>query len=782
MYFRLLKKDLKRKKTMNTIMLIFIILASMFVASSANNMITVATALDDYFAMAEVSDYWYVTAYQEEAERFAAFAKDNGYGLKITALTQIDPKNVSISGEKFSYGNSTCLSTIGGVKVFDENENEITHVNDGEIYVPYDIFSSKEDNFYNGCKIVIDTGSIKKEFTLKSYTKDAIFGSTMMGMTRFLVSENDYQLFASPDTTIFYALAVYTDDEAFAEKLNDFDLKSIVNADRSIIKMMYLMDILTAAVILIVSICLILISMVILRFTINFTMNAEFREIGVMKAIGISNSKIRTLYITKYFAISAVGTVIGLALSVPFGNLLIESVSKNIILSGRNRFYLNIIFAMATAAVVVLFCYLCTGKIKHFSPIDAIRSGETGERYTKKSIIRLSKSRISPIAFMSVNDILSGIKKYISMILIFTLGLLLIIIPVNTINTLQSDKLLTLFSAADCDLVITKELLFSSDGRNEDMINEGLDNVRKTLRDNNIDADVFQEIMFRFSVSHNNKKSSSLAFQGTGGVTADMYSYIEGTAPQNENEVALTYVTAEKIDAKIGDEVEIIMGDETRTYTITALFQSMNNMGEGIRFYHGDDIDKNLAGGSFGIQIRFRDNPDKKTMNERKELLKRAYPENDVNTAGEYISHMIGDVAGQLQGVKKLILGIIICINILVAVLMVKSFITKEKSEIAVLKAIGFKNSSLVIWQSLRIGIVLVISIIIGAAISTPLSHLTVEPIFRMMGAYSIEFDIVPLEVYVIYPLIVLFATVLAAVAGALQLNKISASETSNIK
>lgn len=782
MYFRLLKKDLKRKKTMNTIMLIFIILASMFVASSANNMITVATALDDYFAMAEVSDYWYVTAYQEEAERFAAFAKDNGYGLKITALTQIDPKNVSISGEKFSYGNSTCLSTIGGVKVFDENENEITHVNDGEIYVPYDIFSSKEDNFYNGCKIVIDTGSIKKEFTLKSYTKDAIFGSTMMGMTRFLVSENDYQLFASPDTTIFYALAVYTDDEAFAEKLNDFDLKSIMNADRSIIKMMYLMDILTAAVILIVSICLILISMVILRFTINFTMNAEFREIGVMKAIGISNSKIRTLYITKYFAISAVGTVIGLALSVPFGNLLIESVSKNIILSGRNRFYLNIIFAMATAAVVVLFCYLCTGKIKHFSPIDAIRSGETGERYTKKSIIRLSKSRISPIAFMSVNDILSGIKKYISMILIFTLGLLLIIIPVNTINTLQSDKLLTLFSAADCDLVITKELLFSSDGRNEDMINEGLDNVRKTLRDNNIDADVFQEIMFRFSVSHNNKKSSSLAFQGTGGVTADMYSYIEGTAPQNENEVALTYVTAEKIDAKIGDEVEIIMGDETRTYTITALFQSMNNMGEGIRFYHGDDIDKNLAGGSFGIQIRFRDNPDKKTMNERKELLKRAYPENDVNTAGEYINHMIGDVAGQLQGVKKLILGIIICINILVAVLMVKSFITKEKSEIAVLKAIGFKNSSLVIWQSLRIGIVLVISIIIGAAISTPLSHLTVEPIFRMMGAYSIEFDIVPLEVYVIYPLIVLFATVLAAVAGALQLNKISASETSNIE
>lgn len=782
MYLRLLKKDLKRKKTMNTIMLIFIILATMFVASSVNNMITVATALDDYFEMAEVPDYWYATAYKEEAERFADFAEENGYELKTSKLTQIDPKSVTISGEQFSYGRTLTLSTVSVTKVFDENENEITHVNDGEIYVANEIFNMEEHDFYNGCKIVIDTGKEKKEFTLKGYTKDALFGTSMTGMTRFLVSENDYKLFDLPDKTIYYSLAVYTDDDSFAEKINAFNPEFIMNVDRSAAKMMYIMDTLIAAIILIVSICLILISMVILRFTINFTMNAEFREIGVMKAIGISNSKIRTLYITKYFAISAVGAAIGLALSFPFGNLLIKSVSGNIIISGGNKFYLNIIFAAATAAIVVLFCYLCTSKIKKFSPIDAIRNGESGERYSRKSVIRLSKSRISPVPFMSVNDILSGLKKYVSMILIFTLGLLLIIIPVNTINTLQSDKLVTMFAMADCDLVINQELLFASNKRNEDMINEKLDEVRKTLQDNNIEADVFQEIVFRFQVSLGNKTTSSLALQGIGGVTADMYSYIEGTPPQNKNEVALSHIIADKISAKIGDEIEISIGDQARKYTVTALIQTMNNGGEGIRFYHGDDIDKSLAVGSFGIQILYKDNPDKKTFDERKELLKKAYPDNDVYTAGEYISDMIGDVAGQLQGVKSLILGIIICINMLVAVLMVKSFITKEKGEIAVLKAIGFKNSSLVVWQSLRIGIVLLISIIIGTAVSTPLSHLTVEPIFRMMGAYSIEFDIIPLEVYVIYPLTVLFATVLAAVAGALQLNKISASETSNIE
>ena len=113
---------------------------------------------------------------------------------------------------------------------------------------------------------------------------------------------------------------------------------------------------------------------------------------------------------------------------------------------------------------------------------------------------------------------------------------------------------------------------------------------------------------------------------------------------------------------------------------------------------------------------------------------------------------------------------------------MVKSFIIKEKGEIAVLKAIGFKNSSLVAWQTIRIGIVLLISIVLGTCLSTPLSKLTDEPVFQMMGAYSIHFDIMPLEVYVFYPLIVLIVTELAAFISAQNLRKVSAAEASNIE
>ncbi|MDE6104000.1 MAG: FtsX-like permease family protein, partial [Oscillospiraceae bacterium] len=215
---------------------------------------------------------------------------------------------------------------------------------------------------------------------------------------------------------------------------------------------------------------------------------------------------------------------------------------------------------------------------------------------------------------------------------------------------------------------------------------------------------------------------------------------------------------------------------------ITATLQSMNNMGEGIRFYQDEELDYSYVSGCFGIQIKYLDSPDNDELDQRKALLKEIDPDNKICTPGEYIGYMIGDVSGQIGNIRNLILLVVLCINVLVTVLMVKSFITKEKGELEMLKAIGFNNSSLIAWQTIRIGIILLISIILGTLLSTPLSKLTVKPAFKMMGAISIEFEIVPIKVYLLYPLILLVVTVLAAWITSFQLRKISASEVSNIE
>ena len=780
MYLAILKKDIKRKKTMNIILLVFVVLAATFIASSANNLITVSSALDNFFDKANVPDYWFASTSVSDVAVFEKFAEENGYDYDISRLIQIEPRNILVEGEKLEYSNTMALSTLGGIKIFDKNNEVITRVDDGELYVTNFMFESTENDFHEGGKVFISQGGIEREFTIKGYTKDALFGSSMVGMTRFLVSENDAKLFDSEDAAVCSAIEVHTEDADYRDKFNALGINTIMSIDRSMFKMIYIMDILIAAILLVVSVCLILISMVILRFIINFTIAEEFREIGVMKAIGIKNDAIRGLYVVKYFAISVVGTAVGLGLSFPFSRIMINGVSNKIIISGGDHFLLNIGAAILAGAAVVWFSYLCTRKIRRFSPIDAIRSGETGERFRKKGFLRLGSPALPTVPFMALNDIFSGIKSYVSMIIIFILGTLLVIIPVNTINTLRSDDLITTFNMIRSDHIIAQELLFNPNEDNRERIERQFSEVREMFAENGIDVDVFQEIMFRTNIHKGDKRTNSLSFQAMGGVTSDMYTYLDGTSPQNVHEVALTYVTAGQIGAEIGDDVEIKVGGDTSVYTVTAINQSMNNMGEGVRFHPDAELDYNYAAGSFGIQVNYRDDPDKRELAERRALLEKLYPDAKIYTPGEYIGYMIGDVAGPLDSMKTLILSIVLGINILVAVLMVKSFIAREKGEIALLKAIGFKNDPLVWWQTLRIGIVLIVSVLVGALISSPLSGLIITPIFRMMGAYSIEFEIRPFEVYVVFPLTVLAATAFAAFVSAQGLRKISSADISN--
>lgn len=783
MYLRILKRDLKRKKTMNVILLIFIILASTFIASSVSNMLSVSTAMDSYLKKAGMPNYWFCTADKGEVDRFESFAKKEGYGYRSSELLQVVPEDIRVDGKEFDYSNTCVLSSLrNSMKVFDRENEELKKVNDGEIYVAAYMYFTNEYGFHDGGKIRIASKGREKTFTIKGYIKDAAYGTPTIGMTRMLISENDYEYFAGVPQSILHSVYVYTEDAGYIEKYNNLDLKTTFNVDRVGMKNMYAMDMITAVAVLVVSICLILISMVILRFIIQFTLSQEYREIGVMKAIGIADRKIRGLYLVKYFAISLVGSVIGLACSVPFGGILKKDFERNIVMDGGENFFINVICALLVAAVTVLFCYFCERRVKRFTPVDAIRNGENGERYSHKGVIHLNRMTLAPVPFMAVNDIMSGLKRFITMIVIFVLGILLIIIPLNTINTLQSDNLLTWFNMAKCDHIISQDLLFDAKDNKIELEKEIRD-IKQKLSENNVKAEVFREILFRMNISHNGKRMSSLAFQGVGDISCERYGYIRGTAPRQNDEVAISHIVAEQIGADVGDDVEINIGTETRKYTVTAVNQSMNNMGEGIRFYQKETLDYSCIVGNFGLQIRYMDSPDESSLSKRKELLQELHPKGQVYTSGGYINDMIGEgISEQIESVKWMILLVILCINSLVTVLMVKSFLIKEKGEIAMLKVLGFKDSSLVAWQSLRIGIVLFIAIVIGTLLSTPLSKVTVEPIFRMMGAHSINFEIRPLEVYVIYPLIVLIVTVAAGMIAAQQVRKISASETSNIE
>ena len=792
MYLNILKKDLKRKRAMNVILLVFIILATMFVSSSVNNIISVTTALDNYLDMADAPDYFAATMNKSSSDDIGEIIKnaESADRFGIEEMLYMSQMNVLRDGEPLNASSNTQILQSDkdiSMNYFLDDNSILESVKPGEFYMTS--YAMENLGLDIGDKITVEINDVSKEFTLAGGFKDAVLGSDMISMTRFFISAEEFETYTSDEmTNTMYGgnfCYIHTDDvEKMLSEISDMTDSFAFTMDRAIIKFTYVFDMIVTGLILAVSIILIAIAFVVLRFTITFTLSEEYREIGVMKAIGIGNMKIRGLYLTKYAALSVIGAVIGLALSFPFGEMLMSVSSKSVIISDQNHVFINIICALLVIVVILLFCFGCTGKVKKMTPIDAIRNGQTGERFRKKSVMSLGKSKLPAIPFLALNDIVSSPKRYSIIALTFFLCLSLMLMLSATASTLKSDTMINTFGMAPCDVTMNtgdKMMNFMTEGSRE-KLEDYLDDMEQTLAENGMPTECIQELFFNLTVSHDGHEKKITTYQGTGS-TMDMYEYTAGTVPQNSNEIAITRIAAESINADIGDTITMKTVDGEKEYIITAFFQAMYNQGYGIRLHTDEDINYIQSSGGTSLQIRFTDNPDDAEIQRRIEKLRELYPDyQDILTSSKWVQKNVG-VSETLDSVKLLVAILTVVLSALITILMERSFIAKEQGEIALMKAVGTRNSKICAYHTLRFLFVGIIAVIISEIFAMPLTHICVDPIFKMMGMeLAVEYVINPVEIYLIFPVIVLATTTVSAFLTSLYTRKIKSSDTANIE
>jgi len=113
---------------------------------------------------------------------------------------------------------------------------------------------------------------------------------------------------------------------------------------------------------------------------------------------------------------------------------------------------------------------------------------------------------------------------------------------------------------------------------------------------------------------------------------------------------------------------------------------------------------------------------------------------------------------------------------------MTRTFIIRDIGEIALLKSIGFTDRAAKIWQTLRVIIVLVISITLGILLSNLLNPIVFKYTFGIMGADKVQPHIIAMEVYLFYPLLLLAGTGIAAVLSTGMIGKIKLTQIRNIE
>ena len=71
--------------------------------------------------------------------------------------------------------------------------------------------------------------------------------------------------------------------------------------------------------------------------------------------------------------LAVIGAFVGFFMSIPFSDLLLRSVSSNMVLEADNHFLLSVLGAILVVIVILLYAFRCTQLVKKSSPIDAIR-------------------------------------------------------------------------------------------------------------------------------------------------------------------------------------------------------------------------------------------------------------------------------------------------------------------------------------------------------------------------------------------------------------------------
>ena len=774
---------------MNMILLLFMILATMFVSSSVNNIIKVTTALDSYFEMADVPDYFAIVMNKNCAIDIDKTVRS------ASAVERYAMENVlSLSPENFIYEDGDIV--VEGMNLLQSDICMNYFLSDGSI-----LETVRQGEFYMtegeadalgvdvGDRLTIECNGVRREFVLADKIKDALLGSKSVTDYRYIISKEDFESFLSAENTEKYyggkLVYIYSSDmETALPQIKPLAENSNLAMDRAMMRFLYFFDMMVVGILLIVSMIFIMIAFVVLRFTISFTLSEEFREIGVMKAIGIGNRKIRGLYLVKYIGLSVIGAAIGLALSFPFGKMLMGVSSPNMIVGNQSPVVVNIVCAILVVAVILWFCYGCTGRVKKLTPIDAIRNGQTGERFRKKSLMSLGKSRLPMSPFLALNDMVSSPRRYGIISLTFFLCLSLLLMLSATVSTINSDSLAASLGWADCDVYLDSKITaecMMEDGHEK--LEKHLDEMEQTLARHGIPAKCYKEMMFFLPVSFGENEGNNICIlQGTGS-TMDMYEYTAGTAPQNIDEIAITRIAADQLNATIGDTVTIKTIDGDKEYIISAFFQSFNSAGSDIRLHTDAYINYGQAGSGGDTQITFTDHPDRKEIERRIKEIQRIFPDyGNIRSCAEAVADMIG-IAGTLDAVKSLVVVLTIVLSALITVLMERSFIAKEQGEIALMKAIGTRNGKIYAYHALRFIFVGMIAVIIGEIFAIPLTHLCFDPLFKMAGMeLAVDYVVNPVEMYLGFPIVILATTGASAFLTALYTRKVKSSDTANIE
>ncbi|HEX3023004.1 MAG TPA: ABC transporter permease [Lachnospiraceae bacterium] len=760
MKWKMLINDFKRNRAGNVALLLFMFLAAWLVVAATIVVTQLITSMTGMYQIAKPPHFLQMHKGEIEDDRINQFnsSYDGVTAWQNVAMIDVYGDNLTVYGDD-EFRLSDCrldISLVKQNKEYDlllDEERKAIHVNKGEIGIPVILLDAYNINL--GDTVVLTSNGITRDFKVTEFVHDAQMNSKLCSSTRLLISDSDFDELFGRAGEKEYLIEVYFEDSSMA---SDYQT-AYENADLPqdgqavtytvIFLLSALADIVMSMVLVLVSTLLVLIALLCIKYTIMASLEEEIGEIGTMKAIGMMFKDIRNLYLEKYRLMVAAGILIGYILALTLSNIFTGHVSKTFGKQPVSFLTIGLPIVSCTLVYIITlhYCKRVLGKLRKVTVVDALVTGNGFGRKerVKDGVHRCKKTPINLL--VSMREVRANFSGFIIIFIVMLIVSGMIIVPINLLNTMKSKEFISYMGSSLDDVRVEIDTGENLDTRYENM---------KNLLSKSQDINGYREYK-RVRIETMNSEGEIMNLSIDCGVEAgNELRYLEGKAPSNINEIAVSKLNAEAMGKNVDDRITLKYNNVEMELIISGIYQDVTSGG-----YTAKAIDSfdGLEAQKYTFAINLIEGIEAKNITSIwSNQLGGGY---DIEPMEEFIDQTLGGVTRQIQVATVAVVVTGVLLSIWITILFMKLRLAKDVAQIAAMKAIGFPNVDIRKQYLYKITMVSAVGIVAGTFFANVLGESMVSAAFRMMGIglTRVTFILNPMLVFILIPGFLLVVT-----------------------
>ncbi len=760
MYYKMIKNDIHKSKLITITITVFILIAAMLTALAASLTLNLFGAIDNMLLSSKSFHYMQMHTGDVDMEQLHSFADANDSVEDYQVL-----EFLNIEGADIVIGNDTLAGSIqdNGLCVQSEKfdfllnlNGDVIHPADGEIYVP--IYYRQEGNTMLGDTVTIHGIS----FTIAGFLRDSVMNAALVSSKRFLVNQADFErvrAFGQLENLIEFRLTADVSFPAFEAAYQGAGLPA--NGPPPItytqVKMINgITDGIMISVLMLIGALVILMAFLCIRFTLLAKIEEDYKEIGVLKAVGMRVSQIKKLYLMKYGAIAGAACMLGFLVSLPLHAPFMKNIRLYMGESGNPLpgLFCGLLGAALIGGSVMLYVNSVLRRFRKISAMQAIRFGAPQEKSISSRNFRLSNNRLfSRNIFLGIKDIVSRKKLYVTMLMVLVISSFLMAVPQNISSTISAENFITYMGMGICDVnigVMRTQV--------EDVLGKAAEVADMLAKDENVEKyALFTGMMLDRKADNGTIEKLRVTF---GDYSVFPITYSKGRAPQAETELALSVLNAKDLNKTLGDEIILIVNGAEKHLTVCGLYSDVTNGGRTAQATFAAKHEDIL---NVGIAVTFRDRQSVKAAISQ---YREQFPFAKVTGIDESIGQMLGSMRDAIRIASVVATIVTVLLTLLVTVLFLKMLVAKDRYPIAILKSMGFTSADIRCQYLTRSITVLALGLIIGTILANTLGELVGVAIISSFGATTFHFVVNPWFIYLGSPLLLTGCVVAATMLG----------------